>query len=169
MAGAFRLMSLTRGLLASVVFVSATAWSATGWIWLDESGRRVFSDIPPPASVPDRRILQSPVAPTSSRSSGQEPADKPSPATTLGTPAPASATPTAEASAETARENAAIERRNADIRADNCKRAKEALRSLEKPGRLATLNEQGQRVVMTDASRKAEIARMQEVIRDNCR
>jgi hypothetical protein len=169
MARAFRMMSLIGGLLASVVFVSATAWSATGWVWLDESGRRVFSDIPPPASVPDRRILQSPDTSPSSRSSSQEPADKPSPATTPGAPAPASATPTAEATAETARENAAIERRNAEIRADNCKRAKEALQSLEKPGRLATLNEQGQRVMMTDASRKAEIARMQAVIRDNCR
>jgi len=169
MARAFRMRSLIGGLLASVVFVSATAWSATGWVWLDESGRRVFSDIPPPASVPDRRILQSPGTPPSSRSSSQEPADKPSPATTPGAPAPASATPTAEATAETARENAAIERRNAEIRADNCKRAKEALQSLEKPGRLATLNEQRQRVMMTDASRKAEIARMQAVIRDNCR
>jgi Domain of unknown function (DUF4124) len=39
------------------------------YVWLDASGRKVFSDQPPPASVPAKRVLKDPGKPSSSSSS----------------------------------------------------------------------------------------------------
>lgn len=49
-------------LLGSCCWLAAGLAQADGgnWRWLDSQGRQVFSDLPPPASVPEPRILQHP-------------------------------------------------------------------------------------------------------------
>jgi len=52
-------MKMHRFLLAAAACcfcLSATAQ----WQWLDKDGRKVFSDRPPPADVPDKNILAQP-------------------------------------------------------------------------------------------------------------
>lgn len=49
---------LSRGALLTLLFVSAAAHSQ--FAWLDEKGQRVYSDQPPPPSVPDAKVLHAP-------------------------------------------------------------------------------------------------------------
>ena len=53
---------ISGGLLGSCCWLAAGLAQADGgnWRWLDSQGRQVFSDLPPPASVPEPRILQRP-------------------------------------------------------------------------------------------------------------
>lgn len=155
--------------------VSSVVGAAPGWVWLDDRGQKVFSDLPPPANVPNQKILRQPGATpaTATPEAESKPAAAPSPQ------AKPAAAPTAGAPALTeeqrkiqAKEDAqrkSIERRNAEIRADNCARARESLATLSGGGRLATTNEQGQRVIMDPAMRNAERARVEQIIADNCR
>ena len=174
------------GLLASASPLQVSA--ADGWQWLDDTGRKVFSDLPPPASVPERRILRRP-----GMASGPlvvTPVDQGTSAAPARTPAQVSPAATASksgtgsapdaktaaapgaakgAAADTEAERQAQDRRNAEIRADNCQRARSSLATLESGTRLMTSNAQGEQVPMEDAARGAEIARMQQAMRENCR
>ncbi len=152
--------------------------AAPGWIWLDERGQKVFSDMPPPANVPKQKILRqpettlpsstpvdaAPSAPAASASSAK-PAD--APAAAGGATALSDEQRKAQVQDEAKRQ--ATERRNAEIRAENCSRAKTSLATLDGGGRLATVNEQGQRVIMDTAMRNAERAKLDRIIADNCR
>ena len=45
-------------LAAAACWVSLNAFAQ--WQWIDKDGRKVFSDRPPPADVPDKNILRQP-------------------------------------------------------------------------------------------------------------
>lgn len=163
--------------LATLMVCGATATShaSEGWQWLDETGRKVFSDTPPPSSVPERRIVKRP---------GVAPGPLVVTPVAQGTPPPAPAraatpgTATAEAKGgaaakavrvDTEAERQAQEQRNAATRADNCQRARSSLLTLESGARLMVSNPQGEQVPMDEPTRSAEIARVQQAMRDNCR
>jgi len=162
-------------------FAALSVHAAGAWVWVDGNGRKVYSDVPPPASVAERQILQRPGMPAIQPPAAVEPAaTTPKPAgNAQGAPAassqPSGKAPSADdkkskeaAQAEEARRKA-TERRNAEIRADNCQRAQTSLATLNTGGRLATVNESGQRIVMDEGMRAAERARLEQIIRDNCR
>lgn len=129
--------------LASVWTMTAFAQATEMWIWLDDNNRRVLSDRPPPASVPAQRVLRAPAP---------QPVPAPSP------PAQASSPP-----------QPGLMSSPQDIRADNCKRAQASLAQLQTAGQLLMHNEQGQPVIMDAAMKRAERARLRQIIRDNCR
>lgn len=149
---------------------------ANPWVWLDESGRKVFSDTPPPQSVPDKRILQQPGRPKMSTAAPAAPeaqapaatASKKNSASASATPDPAALKKQREAEQAAAAEKQAKEQKNAQVRADNCRRAQSALSTLQSGVRLVTTDEQGQRVVYDDAMRAAESSRLQNEIQANC-
>lgn len=153
------------------------AGSSTGapWQWLDANGRRVFSDRPPPSDIPDRRILRQPVAawPDALPRVDAVPAQQPQ-AAASGSAAPANtgpaAAPQAAASARLLAERAEqIERdRVAALRAENCRRARGALATLESGVRLTTTNEKGEREILGDTARAAEARRLHEIMSSDC-
>ncbi len=155
--------------------VSSVAAAAPGWVWLDDRGQKVFSDLPPPANVPNQKILRQPGAAPASPAVDTEgkpaaapsPQAKPAPAPAAGAPAQTDEQRQTQAKEDAQRKS--IERRNAEIRADNCARARESLATLSGGGRLVTTNEQGQRVIMDPAMRNAERAKVEQIIADNCR
>jgi hypothetical protein len=158
--------------------LSLGASATKGWVWLDDAGRQVFSDMPPPASVPNNRIIRQPAQPPVARPNGADAGV--ASASTPATPAaarPGSAAASGSATApngnvvlvETDEQLRAVEKQNAEIRADNCRRAQEALATLQRSGRLATINDKGQRVMMDANMRKTEIERAESMIRDNCK
>ncbi|TNF62372.1 MAG: DUF4124 domain-containing protein, partial [Burkholderiales bacterium] len=51
-----------RTLLLAVSMTLATGWAHAQWQWVDDAGRKVFSDTPPPATVPERNVLRRPHA-----------------------------------------------------------------------------------------------------------
>ena len=63
----------------------------------------------------------------------------------------------------------AEEQRNAAIRADNCARARSHLATLDSGQRLARINDKGEREVLDDEARAAEVRRAREVIASDCR
>lgn len=156
MLGLPHLLIVCACLLSAAYAVAAP----TAWVWVDERGQRVFSDMPPPAHVPDGRILQRP-------QHAAAPIATPAP-TPAAAPAPAAAANPQDAQRRTEAQVRAIEQRNTEIRADNCQRARNALAVLAGGGRLATVNESGQPVAMTPAMRQTERTRLEQVISENC-
>lgn len=158
--------------------LSASTVSAQ-WQWVDKDGRKVFSDRAPPTDVPEKSIVKRPggkEAPSLLPRSATESAGT---ATTAAS-APMTASPQvtridkelldkkkkAEA-LEAAKRQAEQERAQA-AKAGNCVRAKQLKASLSSNTRLVQMNEKGERVLMDDAKRAAELERAQSFIESDC-
>lgn len=160
-------------MIRPLIVLAACLYALTAsaqWQWLDKDGRKVFSDRPPPADVPDKNILKRP---------GNRSSTLPAPAAPS-TPAAASGTPQAgvdkslqekrqQAEAAEAAKRKEEEERNARIRAENCSRAQQAKAGVDTGMRMARVNEKGEREFMDEAATAAESQRLQTIINENCR
>jgi hypothetical protein len=151
-----------------------TAPAAGQWAWRDENGRLVFSDRPPPSGVKSEHIVRQPAAqpaplPASSDADGAK----------AGTKAEPKAGPKTIADREMefrkrqqeraeAEKKQAEEQAQAARKAQDCERARGYLRSLEEGHRIARTDAQGNREVLDDAQRAAEIQRMRDVVARSC-
>jgi hypothetical protein len=157
------------GLLAATCCSGALAQ----WKWRDASGEMHVSDRPPPADVPDKSILQRPnmpkhvnLVPTS---------DAPDTAASAAASAPHASGVDPELQARMKRaeqereaKQKAVDEKNAAIKADNCKRAQAALRTLDSGTRLTRVNEKGEREFLDDSQRASERQRAQDMVTSNC-
>jgi hypothetical protein len=160
----------------SMLLAFATTLVCTGaaaqWQWVDGSGRKVFSDTPPPSGIPEKNILKRPgpaiTAPVAAAST-----------TSTATPAPAAAPQITgrdeqlEAKKKQAEaQEQALKKAEADkqakARQDNCERAKRSKTTLESGVRMATTNAKGEREIMDDTARGAEVKRINEIIQSSC-
>ena len=73
------------------------------------------------------------------------------------------------AEAEKAAKAKAEEQRNAAVRAENCKRARQHLATMDSGQRVARINEKGEREVLDDETRAAESRRARDIIASECR
>ncbi len=160
---------MIRSLITLAACLYALSASAQ-WTWLDKDGRKVFSDRPPPADVPEKNVLKRP------GNRGTSPLAAPAPA-----PAPAAA-PTATAGVDKslqekrkqaeeaeAAKRKAEEERNARIMAENCSRARQAKSGLDSGARMSRINEKGEREFLDEAALAAESQRLQGIINENCK
>ena len=148
--------------------LGCSCWLAAGpamadssnWRWLDSQGRQVFSDLPPPASVPDSRILQRP---------GPDlPAPLPAPGSTAAGGSPrASSAGQGQGQAGSMAEPPLYQRNAAALR-ENCRRARSTLATLAAGLRLYRLDDKGEQVLMDDAMREQETRQARQAERDNC-
>jgi len=159
-------MKSLRILISMAACCVAVAASAQ-WQWVDKNGKRVFSDRPPPADVPEQNILKRPASRT------------PTPAAASGVAAPAAPTPTAgtDKALEDKRkqvENAEAARRKAEEeriarqKAENCAKAQQAKAALDAGGRVARMNDRGEREFLDENALAAEQQRLQAMINENC-
>ncbi|MDP2015628.1 DUF4124 domain-containing protein [Hydrogenophaga sp.] len=162
-----------RTLLLMGLLLAFSSAAMAQWQWVDGTGRKVFSDTPPPASIPDKSILKKPgmtVAPI-------VPAE-PAPSTALAANAPAAPQiPARDAEleakkkqaeqAEEAKKKAELDR-VAKVRAESCERARKAKITMDSGVRLATTNAKGEREIMDDKAKAAESQRMDGIIRSDC-
>lgn len=153
-------------LLAALVAPAAQAQ----WVWKDNTGRTHASDRPPPADVPDRNISQRPASPRAP-SAASAPASAPE---TRASEPRARTDPELEARRQRAEQEQAAQRkaeesRLAAQRADNCNRSREAARQVESGMRIARINEKGEREVLDDQARAAELQRARDVAATECR
>lgn len=152
---------------------AAPLWAQAQWQWLDSSGRKVFSDRPPPAEVPPSRILRQP---------GVRPAaTEPAAATPAPAPAPVAAAPQAggkdkaleekkrQAEAAEAAKKKAEDERIARLKEDNCTRARQAQAMLSSGQRVVQTNAKGEMEFMDDATRASELQRVQAIIASDCK
>jgi hypothetical protein len=161
-------MKPIRPLICMALCLYALAASAQ-WQWMDKDGRKVFSDRPPPADIPEKSILKRP----GSRGSVATPAVAPAAA-----PGAAAAPAGIDKSLQERKKQAedaeaakrkADEERNARAMADTCSRAQQAKSGLDSGARMTRTNEKGEREFMDEAARAAEGERLQGIINENCK
>jgi Domain of unknown function (DUF4124) len=159
---------------AALLFVGAAAAQSVPWKYRDAQGRIVVSDLPPPAGVQDKDILERPTVPVRRA---------PVPTQAVAASAPGAAAPTALAQGndpelEARRKKAASEQElqqkvqqekdNAQ-RAENCGRAKSHLAALGDGLRIARTNDKGEREILDDKGRAEEMQRARQVIASDCK
>ncbi|WP_238947486.1 DUF4124 domain-containing protein [Vandammella animalimorsus] len=167
------------------------------WQWLDASGRKVYSDRPPPPDVPQNRILKAPrdaapAAPAAAAPAGAEDGDGAQAQSSAGEDAELKARVDAQAKAKAeaqareqtahdeenakikqeneriAQENERIRRENAEKRKAQCAAAQATLKRLEPGRRVMTTDAKGNAGYMDDATREAQRQRAQTIVRENC-
>ena len=144
------------------------------WKWRDGAGHVQYSDLPPPASTPEKDILARP----NQRKAAQNNA---APASAASAPAAASSPlvarttdPELEAKRKKAEGDQAAKQKVEDdkvaaAKADNCSRAKSQVKTLESGVRLARTNDKGEREILDDAARDAEMKRSRDTVAADCK
>jgi type IV secretory pathway VirB10-like protein len=159
-------------LLMGLLLASSSVAMAQ-WQWIDGTGRKVFSDTPPPASIPDKNIVRKPGAGMAPPAVSAEPvAAVTAPAAPAAPQIPArdtelEAKKKQAEQAEEAKKKTEMERL-VKARADSCERARKAKITMDSGVRLATTNAKGEREIMDDKARAAEAQRMEGIIRSDC-
>jgi hypothetical protein len=159
-----------RSLLLAMAAALACSAAAAQWQWVDGSGRKVFSDTPPPPSIPDKDILK-----RAGAVSATPAAANPTPKSEAAPPAPQISGRDEQLEAkkkEAEAQEQALKKAQADsvakARQENCERAKRSKATLDSGVRMATTNAKGEREIMSDAARAAETQRLTEIIRSSC-
>lgn len=167
---------LQRIAAALIAFSASTAVLAQ-YSWIDEKGIKQYSDRPPPANVPQSRILKEP---GKTSAEARTPAAETARDTASPLPSPAPKTPLT-----TTEKNADFQRRRAEqaekqkktedeqkaalARAANCERAGEYKRVLESGERVARSDKDGERVYLTDEQRARELRDTKQVMSEDCK
>jgi Domain of unknown function (DUF4124) len=156
-----------------LAFAVAGAHAQTLWKWRDASGQMHISDTAPPPGTPARNIISGPPGGVAVPSSLATAPSASAPANPAAASAP-SALEKKKAAADQAKaekekaDRAAADAQNAAIRKDNCARAQAALTTLQSGQRIATIDSKGERQIMDDSARNAEIKRTQDIVSSNC-
>lgn len=176
-------MGRIRTLLVAVTCLVCVAAQAQ-WQWLDKDGHKVFSDRAPPPDVPAKNILKQPGA----TSRGIDALANAAPLRSASAPGPAGAEPPPgvdtpklsgvdkeladkkkQAEAAAALKARAEVERVAKANTDNCELARSNKALMESGARVSQANAQGERVVLDDTARSAEIRRAQVTIDASCK
>jgi Domain of unknown function (DUF4124) len=170
-------VSLIRTALAAVIFLCLLPLAQAQWAWVDKDGRKVFSDQPPPSSVPDKDISKRPGGVRAGAPVIASEATASKSSSTTSTTATAAKPTGKDAELEKKKKEAEVKEaaqkkvdadKNAAAKKDNCERAKRSKASFDSGTRIATTNAQGEREIMNDANRAAETKRLQEIIASDC-
>ena len=176
----------TRRLAALAVAIGAGFYvtsAAAQWAWKEDNGRVVYSDRPPPPNIKSSQILRQPAAPapapapTPAAGSGE--ADKGAVPATAPAAASAAAAPKSLAEREMEFRKRQQERADADRKAQeeqqksatksaDCERARGYMKSLEDGVRISRTDASGNREILDDSQRAAEIDRTRKMIQQTC-
>jgi hypothetical protein len=169
-------------LIAATLAVPGTAFSQ--WQWKDTNGRTVYSDTPPPPTVPDRAIIMAPGrAPGMYRPVETDTAPKGDAPAKADGPRMQPASAKAEGAKPKDPDAAFQERRDARIKADleaatkereqlarqqNCQELRNYAAGLSEGMRAAKAGPDGVPVRLNNDERAAEIARTNEALQQQC-
>jgi hypothetical protein len=149
----------------------ATLPAAAQWKWKDARGQVVISDTPPPREIPERDVLQKPTAVMQRQAAPQAPAAS---AAAVDAAAKPKVDPELEArrkkaEADQQEKQKAEEQKIAAVRADNCRRARAYVETLNSGIRLTRVNDKGEQEFLDDSQRAAEMQRARQAIATDCR
>ena len=180
-------MKFIRTVIFSAVAATTLVFSLSAtaqYQWLDASGRKVFSDQPPPSNIPAKRILQQPgkapaavsviAAEEASTSDGEgKPKAAENTIKTAPTPKIAGKDKDLEAAKKKADDEAAAKKKAEDdvrnvAKADNCQRAKQAKMQFETGRPISAVNAKGERIIMDEAARMVETKRLEGIMGADC-
>ncbi|MFO1221033.1 MAG: DUF4124 domain-containing protein [Burkholderiaceae bacterium] len=169
-------MRLHALIVLPVALLLAAAPALAQWKWKDSRGQIVVSDTPPPRDIPERDVLGKPEP--SVRRAASAPAAASAPEAGTAAKAEAAAKPKVDPELEARRKK--LEQEQADkqkaedekvaaARAENCKRARSQMSTLESGIRLSRTNDKGEREILDDKQRAEEMARTRAIIASECR
>lgn len=140
------------------------------WQWIDLAGRRVYSDLAPPSSVPEKNILKRPPgsAPAAEPITSPQPVPPNASAGKAGVLDRLVADQQQKAEQSQSALRKAEQARQASTQLENCQRAKRSKKAFDSGLRVSVANEQGEREIMDDAARMAESKRLQSIIEADC-
>ena len=143
------------------------------WQWIDNQGKKVFSDQAPPTDVPEKNILRRPGGKVAAPAPVAEEA-KTETAAAPAAPKPSGVDKELEEKTRKAEEaekakRAAEEQKIAKAKAENCSRARQGKATMDSGMRVARINDKGEREIMDDDARAAEQRRLQDVISADCK
>lgn len=159
-----------RNTLLAAMLLTLSPLALAQYMWIDDKGVKQFSDRPPPANIPAKRILKAPGKPLFNPNAPAEPeagADTPAAAK----PAPTVAERNADfnkrksKAAEAEKQSAANAQRKAD-EAANCNAARQNQQALDQGLRLSTYDKNGERGYMNDQQREDLRKNTQKVLAD---
>lgn len=168
-----------RALFSVIMLLAVSTPAAAQWQWVDAQGKKVFSDMAPPADIPEKNILKRPgmsavtKPPAEAHAAGKVGAT----GAENGTKAPDPAAARKQAELEAKKKQAedaekaklkAEEQRVAAAKAENCQRAKTALAALATGTPMRTMNAKGERIFMDENARQAEKQRLEQAVQQNC-
>jgi hypothetical protein len=154
--------------------------SAQMYKWVDSNGKVHYSDKPPPGNVKTETLREAPrpaSAPAATEAKGEAKKDAAKGETKADAPKAGPRTPAEQeqafrkrqAEAAKAQEEAAKKDAEARQRAENCRRAKAALASLELGGRQTRIDEKGERVYLSDQQVSQETAKARQDAAEVCK
>lgn len=147
------------------------------WHWLDDQGRKVFSDRPPGPEVPEKNIIKRPaqlskpaaiVVPVSDTAVSGESGKTAVPKTDASGTGPAQAG-TDKGAAEQAQKLKQEQDRATAAKAQSCAAAQRQMAGLKSGGRIARFNDKGEREFLDDAAKATEMRQAQKVIDADCK
>ncbi|MFE8644919.1 DUF4124 domain-containing protein [Sphingomonas sp. NCPPB 2930] len=164
-------MKLPVRILALALVCACPLVASAQWQWMDKDGRKVFSDRPPPADIPQRSILKQPggmAAPAAAA-----PAATPAPQAAAAPARPAPKDAELEARKKEAEDaeaaKAKVEADNlARAKQENCQRARQAKVSMDAGMPIGQVGADGKVQVLDSAARAAEAQRVQSAMTSNC-
>ncbi len=164
-------------IFAAVALLAPLGDAHAQYKWRDAQGHITMSDRPPPSSVPARDVLERPApqdvnARAQAVGAAQNESSKPNAAVAKAETRSKESAPSAvpsKAEVEAGNQRKEMEEKNASAARDNCARARRSIATFDSGMRVATVNAAGEREVMEDKQRAAEVARLQEIANSNCK
>lgn len=146
--------------IALAILLATATVAAQVYKWVDKDGKVQYTDTPPPASATKTEAKKLDTTPAA--------------ATAVGAPAKSLADRAKEfdkRKTEVAekQKKAEVDQKNADITAANCKDAKTNLKTLESGRPIVRTTETGDREVMNDDARQADLAKARKAIDESCK
>lgn len=163
-----------------LVALAAAPDASAQYQWRDANGRMVYSDMPPPASVPPSAVQRAPARQTPAGTSGGSGATASAMAPAPAPAAPSAASAPSAADAEMAFRKRRMEREEAERKAAEaetraqraaaaCEVSRAQVRTLESGMRVARVNERGEREFIDDATRASQLETARKSVRELCR
>lgn len=159
---------------ASLALAQTPLGGPSGWVWKDSRGVKNYSDTPPPLGVPETAILQRPGQRSTATAVVSAAASAPKPAASKATGKDSELEKrkkdqAAAAEKVKADEDAAAKAKEAARDTADCQRARRNLAGLQSGGRVARLNDKGEREFISDDNRAAEAATASSEASEACR
>ena len=170
-------MRMSMMVLAAVLALACGLAHAQAYRWVDKDGKVRYGDFPPPGvKATPMKAPPGPASPAPGTGAGggagtasKDAAAKDAKKGPLTPAEQEQAYRERQLKAKEAKEKSDKEQAEAEQMKQACNSAQEAMRGLERGGRVATVNAQGETVFMDDNDRAAKIAQAQKTAAETCK
>ena len=165
---------LTLLLMFALLGAGLSGHASAQWKWRDKAGVVQYSDLPPPAGIAEKDVLQRPGARRKAAVPAPPASGASAPAAAPAAALPRGVEPELEAKRRKVEQDQAAKTKTEDdklvaARADNCIRAKAYERTLDEGSRITRTDAKGEREFLDDKTRADESQRTKAIITSDCK